>query len=446
MKFTKFVTVFDYILLLAAVLLTIIGILFINSANLTKDVEVQSQYIKQIFFFVISVFIFITILFIPTKNFKNMALILYIVFLMGLILTLLFPEIKGQRRFSINLKFLQLSLQFSEFMKIAIILFLAKFYAENRNNIKKISVYLKALLILFIPVIFILLQNDFGTMLVYLPVFLGISFIAGVKKRYLVYTILLISTIMIIPFIDAYNLVFFKGENRILSLANNVHYIMIFLCAIAATLILALLGFFNIIKGIDENFRAFFYWYVFFASILIIGLSISLAADHKIKDTYQMDRIKIFLRPDLAEKGSGYNISQSQTTIGNGGLFGKGWCKGDQIQNKLLPEPATDFIYPVIAEETGFFGSLVILILFSLIFYRGFIIILNARSYFETYVIIGILVMYLFHIFQNIGMDIGIMPITGIPLPFLSAGGSFLMTCFMGIGLMLNIELNRYNY
>ena len=154
----------------------------------------------------------------------------------------------------------------------------------------------------------------------------------------------------------------------------------------------------------------------------------------------------IFFNPNFDPKGKGYNIIQSRTTIGNGGLFGQGWCKGEQIQNFFLPEQATDFIYPVIAEEKGFLGSLLILFLYSLIFFRGFYIIINTRYYWEAYVIIGILSMYLFHIVQNIGMCVGIMPITGIPLPFLSYGGSFLITCFIGTGLMMNIELNRYQY
>jgi rod shape determining protein RodA len=446
MKFTKFVSVFDYILFFSSICLAVIGILFIYSANLTKDIEVQSQYIKQITFFIISIIIFIFILSVPTKSFKSSALILYIIFMIGLILTLFFPEIKGQRRFSINLGSLQISLQFSEFMKIAVILFLSKYFSENKNNIRKLSTYLKAILITFIPMFFILIQNDLGTLLVYLPILLGISFIAGIKKRYLFYTLLLIFVIGLIPFIDAYNMAFFKGENRVLNLFNNIQYIVVFLTALTVTVGLALLGYLNIIKGINEKFRNIFYWYIFISSIIIIGLFISLAVDYKIRDTYQMDRIKIFIKPDLAIDSSSYNIIQSQTTIGNGGLFGKGWCKGDQIQNKILPEPATDFIFPVIAEEIGFFGSLFVLVLYSLIFYRGYIIVLNARSYFETYVVIGILSMFLFHIFQNIGMAIGIMPITGIPLPFLSYGGSFLMSCFMGVAIMLNIELNRYKY
>ena len=111
-----------------------------------------------------------------------------------------------------------------------------------------------------------------------------------------------------------------------------------------------------------------------------------------------------------------------------------------------MPEQATDFIFPVIAEEQGFFGSLLILFLYSLIFYRSFKIILIVRNYWETYIIIGILSMLLYHIIQNIGMSVGIMPITGIPLPFLSYGGSFLITCYIGIGLIMNIQLNRYQF
>ena len=193
------------------------------------------------------------------------------------------------------------------------------------------------------------------------------------------------------------------------------------------------------------NISKIFYWFLFGISALFIGLLISFPVNHYLKP-YQKDRIIIFLNPNVNPKDKGYNIIQSINTIGNGGIFGKGWCKGEQIQNFFLPEQATDFIFPVIAEEKGFFGCLFILFLYSLIFYRGLYIVLSARYYWQSYLVLGFLAMLLYHILENIGMTIGIMPITGIPLPFLSYGGSFLMTCYLGVGLMMNVHLNRYQF
>lgn len=443
MKFSKFITNFDYILFFSTIILTVIGIFFIYSANLNKSAEIQTEFIKQIIFSITSLAIMIALLFVSQRRFLNYSLWFYLAFVVGLILTLFFPNVKGQSRFVI----LGFSLQFSEFMKIASIILLSKYYSDRSNeDLKNITTYLKGLLIIIIPSILILFQPDLGTLLVYFPIFIGISFIAGVRKRYLLYTILILLFIAFIPIMTSLNKLFFNNENETISLLTNFKYVSIILTSLSFTLTIALLGYFNIIKGIGIRFKKIFYWYLFFGSILLFGLFLSYPVDKFVLRDYQKDRLMIFFNPNFDPKGKGYNIIQSKTTIGNGGLLGKGWCKGEQIQNFFLPEQATDFIYPVIAEEKGFLGSILILFLYSLIFYRGFFIVLNARHYWHGYVVIGILSMLLFHIIQNIGMCIGIMPITGIPLPFLSYGGSFLMTCYIGIGIILNIELNRYQY
>ena len=443
MKFSKFVSNFDYVLFFTVIILTVIGILFIYSANLNKSTELQSQFIKQILFTIISLIILITIMFISEKYIIEFSFAFYIFCIIGLAITLFFPEVKGQKRFS----FFFVSVQFSEFMKIASILMLSKFYANSTSEeIRKLTTYLKASIFILIPVVFILLQPDLGTMLVYFPIFLGISYMAGIKKRYLLYTILLFLFVAFIPVVTSINKLFFENENEILSLFTNTKYVIIMYIFLSITLSLSVLSVSNIIKGINLKMKRIFYWLMFFTSVFYIGTLLSYPVDKYVLESYQKDRIMIFFNPYFDPKGKGYNIIQSITTIGNGGILGKGWCKGEQIQNFFLPEQATDFIYPVIAEEKGFIGSFIILFLYSLIFYRSLYAVLNTKNYWKAYTIIGIIFMMLFHIIQNMGMSIGIMPITGIPLPFLSYGGSFLITCFMGIGLIMNFELNRYHY
>jgi len=442
MKVNKFILNFDYILFFSAILLTVMGILFIFSANLTKSEDIKTEYLKQIFFLVVSLVIFFTIVVLPTRSLQNVALFFYILCFVILFITLLFPEVKGQRRMNIG----GFSLQISEFMKVAMIMLLSLFYGrKSKEEIRYLSVYIKGAALAISPVLVIMLQPDLGTSLVFFPIFLVISYLAGIKKRYIFYTILLIIFIAFIPVVTTMNRLFYNNENNIISLLENIKYLILLLLAIALTLVIAVLAYFDVIKGISQKFKIFFYWYIFFCSVVLIGLSLSYPANKFLKP-YQKDRLLIFFNPYVDEKGKGYHIIQSMTTIGNGGLFGKGWMKGEQVQKFFLPEQATDFIYPVIAEESGFLGSALILLFFSLIFYRGLKAASSARDYWGVYTVAGILTLYLFHIIENIGMCVGIMPITGIPLPFLSYGGSFLMSCYLGLGIIMNINLNKYQY
>lgn len=438
MKPSKFFLNFDYYLFFATLFLSIIGILFIHSANYTKSDELQTEYIKQIIFLVVSIAIFFTILFIPTRRIYSFSTWFYIFCLGGIILTLLFPEVKGQRRMSI----LGFSFQFSEFMKIATIMLLSRFYAlKSKEDIKSLKTYILGGLISFIPVMFIMLQPDLGTSLVYFPIFLVISYMAGVNKKFILFTVLLIFFATLIPITTTVNHLFYNNENEIFNLLINPKYVLILFVTLIITLGISALVFFDIIKGINPKLKIFFFWYIFFCSVMIFGLAMSYPVNKFLKP-YQKDRLLIFFNPSVDEKGSGYHIIQSITTVGNGGFFGKGWKKGEQVQKYFLPEQATDFIYPVIAEELGFIGSFVILFLYGVIFFRGMKIILKSKDFWGGYVVIGLMTMYLYHILQNIGMCIGVMPITGIPLPLLSYGGSFLMSCYFGISIMINIYLN----
>jgi len=235
-------------------------------------------------------------------------------------------------------------------------------------------------------------------MLVFIPILLSICLIGGIKKRYLLYTIIFIFASAFIPIISTINHLFFNNENEVINLILNIKYLIIFLSVLLITIIITLLGLLNIIKGINEKFKIFFYWYIFFTSIILIGVTLSFPVNKYVLKEYQRDRLLIFFNPEFDRKGKGFHIIQSKNTIGNGGLFGKGWTKGELTQNYFLPEQATDFIYPVIAEEMGFIGTLIILLLYSLIFYRGINILFNSKDYTNAYIITGILAMLLFHI------------------------------------------------
>ena len=163
---------------------------------------------------------------------------------------------------------------------------------------------------------------------------------------------------------------------------------------------------------------------------------------HFLKD-YQKMRITVFINPNVDPLGSGYHIIQSKIAIGSGMLFGKGLFGGTQSQLNFLPENHTDFIFAVIGEETGFIGALVILLLYLVILYRGAKIANDSKDDFGTLLAAGITSMLTFHVLVNVGMTAGIMPVTGIPLPFMSYGVSALTTNFLAIGILLNIHMRR---
>lgn len=159
---------------------------------------------------------------------------------------------------------------------------------------------------------------------------------------------------------------------------------------------------------------------------------------------YQKQRIMAFLNPELDPLGSGYHIIQSKIAVGSGRLFGRGYLGGTQSQLKFLPEQHTDFIFSVFAEEWGFIGSVVLLGLFAFLILKGLFIAREARGAFGQIVALGISAMFLWQSFVNIGMATGIFPVVGIPLSFLSYGGSSLVTMLMGIGLLVNIHMRRH--
>jgi len=161
-------------------------------------------------------------------------------------------------------------------------------------------------------------------------------------------------------------------------------------------------------------------------------------------EDYQLKRLIVFLNPyedGQGGRGLGWNTIQSLIAIGSGGLTGKGLFGGTQVQLNFLPEQHTDFIYAVIGEELGFLGAVFVIIMYGILILRSIAISYTSREYFGSLVVIGITAMWLFHVFENIGMSIGLMPITGIPLPFLSYGGSSMVTNLMAVGIILSVNI-----
>ncbi|MBI3615507.1 MAG: rod shape-determining protein RodA [Candidatus Omnitrophica bacterium] len=158
---------------------------------------------------------------------------------------------------------------------------------------------------------------------------------------------------------------------------------------------------------------------------------------------YQRSRLLVFLNPNMDPLGAGYTVVQSRIAIGSGGLLGKGWLAGTQNQLNFLPERHTDFIFSVVGEEWGFLGSSLLLGLFAFFFYRSILIATQTRDPFGRLLIVGLVALLASHLVVNIGMTMGLMPVVGLPLPFLSYGGSWLLTCLGAVGMILSVGVRR---
>lgn len=179
------------------------------------------------------------------------------------------------------------------------------------------------------------------------------------------------------------------------------------------------------------------------AAILVMIAACSFVGWNFLLKDYQKERVEVFLDPQKDALGSGYNIIQSMVAVGSGGIKGKGLGYGSQSQLNFLPEKHNDFIFAVIAEENGFLGALIIVLIYGFLFYRMGIIAKESKDYFGWFLTNGIIIMFFFQVLINIGMNIGIIPIAGISLPFLSYGGSFIVVSMIALGIVQNIWKNR---
>jgi rod shape determining protein RodA len=426
----------DLLLPGAALALVTVGILFIYSAGLdTATGENTGAWVRQLIWAVTGIGLMLFFTFFQLSALRTYALAVYAANLLLLLVTLLFGrEVNGARAW---LGIGELGVQPSEFMKISTILFLAVYFTGIGNGIRELPRFLLGLLIILVPMGLVMLQPDTGTALVFIPIFLAMAFIAGAEARHLAFFLLagLLTIIMaVVPVV----LTAMQKNGALIGLLGDPTFMAYVLAAAVAITGLAVLGW-------RWTKRRYFYWISWSSSVAAIGALGSIAVRMVLRD-YQIMRLAIFVDPQLDPKGAGWNILQSVTAIGSGGLFGKGWLQGTQSQLQYLPQQSTDFIFSILAEEWGFLGGLLVLGLFLAIVLRGLTVIWGAREDYPLLVGTGVLAMLFFHVLVNIGMAMGIMPITGIPLMLLSYGGSSLWTALAGIGILMNINRRRHRY
>ncbi len=398
---------FDFILFFTVLALIIIGLLAIYSST-QNVISNKNNFEKQLIALGIGIILFFIIYSLPTIFFKTFVIPIYLLSIILLIAVLLIGHSAGGAKSWFT--FGPLSFQPSEFAKLAVVLMLSNFLSKPNTNLDSLKDILISALIVGLPVLLIFLEPDVGSSVIFFIILLALLFWKGISLFGL---LVVISPVIAI----------------VASLLNPYLFAGILILVIVA-LILMRKDLFTIASIVGLNLAS-----GFFVEFVYNFLS-----------PHQQKRIQSFIDPFADPLGSGYNSIQAQIAIGSGGFLGKGFMAGNQTQLQFIPEQWTDFIYCVIGEEFGFIGSIFVLSLFIILFFRIIKISSFAKDEFLSLIIIGFLSIYFSHFFINIGMSIGILPVIGIPLPFVSYGGSSLVVNLLMLGIIANIYRTRKEY
>lgn len=432
----KFYLMFDYLLILVVLILVSIGVMFIYSSSINSEgISVTNEYIKQIIWGSIGFVIMILMTLYDYRKLQSKAIYLYLFLIVLLIYTRLFGRYVNGAKSWIGIG--EFGIQPSEFGKVFFILFLAA-VLDNTQNIHPLRRFIYAIGVLLIPMGLILLQPDLGTSSVYVPIFLVMCFIAGIPLMYLLYVLSFGILTIFFAILPVWNNEIADKSFAIISILTTMKLRLILISAI---FIITLLGY--VIRRYLHGPK-YIFWITYVASIITLALIFSFLLGKFLKD-YQIKRLIIFMNPNKDPLGAGWNIIQSKVAIGAGGLMGQGYLQGTQSHYRFLPQQSTDFIFSILSEEFGFMGCCLIYFLYFIILLKILYIIRKCVNKFGTYICAGIFGMFTFHFFINVGMVMGMMPITGIPLQFLSYGGSSLLTAMTCIGLVMNVNCRKYD-
>ena len=426
----------DYLLLLPVLILLVLGVLFIYSSGINSSGElVSNEFIKQIIWATAGLAVAVALSMINYRRFYNLSIYLYILSLLPLMYTLVFGHVVATA--SRWLRIGSVGIQMSELVKITVIILLARYLADTDRNRKTFSRFFISCVIAFIPMGIVLLQPDLGTALVYIAILITMIFMAGVSMRYVTFLVSCIALTGIFLVLPLWQEHIFRKSLPFLAVLTSSKIILITVLFFALIAGIALFGYLKFKKK-------YFFWVVYISAIIIFSLCVSYAARMVLKQ-YQIMRLIVFLDPNVDPRGAGWNIIQSITAIGAGGFTGLGYLQGTQSHYRFLPEQSTDFIFSIFSEEAGFLGGFLVFSLYTLICYRLLVTMKTVTDPFAKYVCAGLAGMYSFHFIVNVGMTMGIMPITGLPLLFMSYGGSAVLSSMIGIGIVFSIFIRRYN-
>ena len=403
----------DWWTVLMYTVLVIIGWLNIYAALFNENYELidfSQKYGRQLIWISIAILIAIFILFFNWKFFEGFAYLIYIMSLLSLVGVLLFGiEVNGAKSW---FDFGFTRIQPAEFAKVACCLALAKFLSKLNMSLEKAKNKIIATALILLPVIFIILQNDTGSALVYSTFTLVLYrfglpanlLIIGIVTTILFVTSIIVSKIVLIVILSVIAIFFFIISSR------KIRELIII-----SSLLTMCIGF---IYSVDYAFE-------------------------RVLEPHHVIRIKVLLGQESDPHGSGYNVNQSMIAIGSGGFAGKGYLNGTQTKFNFVPEQSTDFIFCTIGEEWGFIGSTFLLLLYLAFLFRLLYLAERQRSVFSKVFGYGVVSIFFFHIAINIAMTIGLAPVIGIPLPFISYGGSSLWSFTILLFIFLNLDSYR---
>ncbi|MFQ5847111.1 MAG: rod shape-determining protein RodA [Candidatus Methylomirabilales bacterium] len=358
-------TTFDWRMAGITLTLVAVGILTIWSSALgSPSPGGQSLYLRQAVWFILGLVGLLAAVFV---NYRTLARFAYPIFGVLLIL-LLVVEVGGQVGSGAQ-RWIQVgvwTLQPSEFMKLAFIVVLARYFEDHKDRLGELRLFVIPAVGALIPILLILGQPDLGTATLLGLLTLSVFLLVGLRFKHL-----------------------------------------LFLTLTGAALAPVLWSFLKV---------------------------------------YQRQRLLVFLYPQLDPLGAGYHITQSKIAVGSGELWGKGLMAASQSQLNFLPASHTDFIFAVLAEQWGFIGCLIVLLLYYFLITRGLEIASEAKDLFGALMAFGIMAMITLQLVVNVGMVLGVMPVVGVPLPLLSYGGSSLLVTCLGIGLVINVHMRRFLY
>lgn len=392
---------FDLLLLLIILIIIGFGISTVYSAN-------PGLSSKQITWVILGCLGCFLCYIIPLKYFNVFSIVFYCISILLLIVVLFVGVGPGGTHRWIRIGGFQL--QCSELAKLGTIFFIANFMANKKFEVKKLRHLIIPIVLCIVPSVLIMVETDLGSSLVFI-------FLAGFMPFYK----------------GAPGLYLFTIVSPIVALICGAHWISLILY-------LGILGTVLYFRRIPLNE---------FITIGIINVLFGLLHPilwNNFLKSHQKERVMTFIFPSRDPQGMGWQILQSKIAIGSGGWVGKGFMQGTQKGFDFLPEAHTDFIFAVVGEEFGFVGSFILIALFFFLILRSIIIAKSSRSDFNRYLAMGIAGIILFQVIVNIGMAIGIMPVVGVPLPFVSYGGSSFIVSLAMIGLLLNIYTHRYEY
>ncbi len=393
----------DWSMLLTTLMLTTMGLISIYSA--TYDVGLNLYFNKQLIFAGIGFVAMIGLMFVPERWLFGSAYVVYAINLLLLVAVLIIgKEVYGQKNWIV---LGPVSFQPSELAKFGTLMATARYISQKHINLRRIRDLGMVLLITIVPIGLIMLEPDTGTATVFGAMLLGVLVWAGAD-------LLMLFTLIALPFIAISTL-----------FGKTAFYIILGVFSAA-------------VFGFRRN--------IILTAIVIalfVGAGFSMSFVYSKMAPHQQGRVQTFINPNTDPRGKGYHVIQSMMAIGSGGIFGKGFLQGTQTQMRYIPKQWTDFIFSVPTEEFGFIGGVVVIALLTVLIMRSVRTAGYVRSQFASIICAGIAVGFVFHMMVNIGMAVGLFPVMGIPLPFLSAGGTSLIINMALVGLLLNFYRAR---